>query len=140
MIAKKERQIEAAYKTTWQTREKILVENGYGRSFISTRYFLFRSTHKNLAEKWFDSNRFNHLTYSDFISHLNKLFSFNLTLKIISAENAMSESPENLQLARNSTMKLQLNVRSQLIRFKSFMQKEHWKCSYNRWYDVYVGD
>ena len=60
--------------------------------------------------------------------------------KIISDQNAISESPENLQLARNSTMKLQLNVRSQLIRLKSFMQKEHWKCSNNWRNDVIIGD
>ena len=52
----------------------------------------------------------------------------NSSLKIISDQNEISETPENFQLARNSTLQLQLNVRSQLIRLKSFVQKEHWNC------------
>ena len=48
-----------------------------------------------------------------------------LNPKIISDKNPIAESPENLQLARNSTMKLKLNGRSQFIRFKSFMQKDN---------------
>ena len=63
----------------------------------------------------------NGLNYDHPVQGTWKPIEFNL--KIILDQNELSGSPENVQFVRsNSTMNLKLNVRSQLIRLKSFVQ------------------